>query len=181
VSFLTMLNARKRTITANTPSTNGMLSDMNQSGTPVTDLVPRRFQTLCHKKLHSLSSAQTQAHIRVHRLARPTTSSFWSPPPPPTLPDEDQGYQDYLPPNLDLESGRGAHKIERSLSDDSETVRGTLKCPLSPTSPTSADTLLQSPVKRPPSIYDGDMPVSPLFRPSADIRRLSTPYPWHAR
>ncbi|KXN86959.1 hypothetical protein AN958_09456 [Leucoagaricus sp. SymC.cos] len=189
VSFLTMLNARKRTITTNTPSTNGILCGETSSGTPITDLVPRRFQIFSHKKCHTFSSdsndSQTQSHVRVHRVLRPATSSFWSPP-PPTLPDEEQGYQEYLPPNLDLEHGRSvtAEGCARSLSDDSETIRGTVKGPFSPVSPTSAEPLLKLPLQRPPSVYDAEAQTSPsfAFRTSADLRPLSKmSYPYHAR
>lgn len=202
-----MLNARKRSITTNTPSTNGILTDISPAGTPVTDLVPQRYQVF-RKKFHTFSfgsnnSSQAQGQIRVHRV-RHATSSFWSPPPPPELDLEEQGYQDFLPPNVDvdLENRQTAApgEFERSLSDESETIRGTIKGPLSPVSPTSADTLLKSPLQRPASIYDGEsqmvrsLTVSfPLVNPylyrvqnsslrqSTDVRPLSKTYPWHAR
>jgi hypothetical protein len=163
-----MLNARRRTIATSTPSTNEFMAEVTPYGTPVTDLVPRR----CHafrNKFHSFSlgsnrSSQTQAHLHVHRVhVRHATSSFWSPPPPPELELEEQGYQDFLPPNvdvedIDVESGRavGPREFGRSVSDESETIRGTFRGPRSPVSPTSADTLLRSPLQRPASIYDGE-------------------------
>ncbi|KAF5347344.1 hypothetical protein D9756_009958 [Leucocoprinus leucothites] len=185
LSFLTMLNARKRT--SNHSNTNGMLSETNQSETaPVTDLVPRCYKTLrnkfhqCSFSIGSNASIHTHAHIRVHRVVRPATSSFWSPPPPPTPGEDEHEYKDFLPSNLDLENGQTAALggCERSLSDDSETIRGTLKSPLSPISPMSTETLLRSPLQHPASIYDGEARVS---RTSADVRHLSTSYPWHAR
>lgn len=159
-----MLNARKRTVTTNTSTTNGLLSETNPSGTPITDLIPRRYQVFGHK-LHTFQSNQTNSQRRTHRIRLRATSSFWSPPPPPTLPDEEQGYQDYLPSNLSLEhNGRGGGggdgmgvECERSLSDESETVGGTVKDPLSPISPISTDPLV---VQRPPSTYDSVRTVS---------------------
>ncbi|KAJ3566340.1 hypothetical protein NP233_g7067 [Leucocoprinus birnbaumii] len=186
LSFLTMLNARKRTVTTNHPSTTGILtSEATQAGTPVTDL-PRRLRNKFHQCTFSIGSntssqTQTQAHIRVHRVIRPVTSSFWSPPPPAS---DEGGYTDYVPADLDLEStrregGGGPEGCERSLSDDSETISGTYKGPLSPVSPTSAESLLRSPVQRPASVYDGG--EAQMTRASADIRLSNTSYPWHAR
>ncbi|KAF9447782.1 hypothetical protein P691DRAFT_801836 [Macrolepiota fuliginosa MF-IS2] len=181
-SFLTMLNARKRTVTVGSSNTDDLNSE---NTTPVTDLIPRRYQLFSHK--FRSSQSQTQSQLRTHRLRlRTATSSFWSPPPPPTLPDYDQGYHDYLPSNLDLEHGRaGAEgKIEKSLSDESETIRGTVKSLGSPTSPlsaTSTDGLMQLTVQQPPSAYTSEAQISPPVKTSIDIRPLSTSYPWHAR
>ncbi len=163
-SFLTMLNARKRTVTTTTPSTNGLVTEPNFS-TPVTDLIPRRYQ-LFGRKFHSFPEAESRSRSRTHRLRlRSGTSSFWSPPPPPTLPDCEQGYRDYLPTNLDLEDERGHLETqnERSLSDESETIRGTIRghvSPTSPLSPASVDHLVQLPLQRPPSAYDRSQMVS---------------------
>jgi len=179
-SFLTMLNARKRTIATSTPSTNGLMTESNT--TPVTDLVPRRYQ-LFGRKAHTFPDGRSRSRSQTHRLRlRSATSSFWSPGPSATLPDYEQGYRDYLPSNLDLENERGdlEGQNERSLSDESETVRGTVRghvSPTSPLSPQSVDPLVQLPLQRPPSAYGGPQMSPPL----TDVRPLSTSYPWHAR
>lgn len=158
-----MLNARKRTIATSTPSTNGLMTETNT--TPVTDLVPRRYQ-LFGRKAHTFPDGRSRSRSQTHRLRlRSATSSFWSPGPSSTLPDYEQGYRDYLPSNMDLENGRGnlESQNERSLSDESETVRGTVRghvSPTSPLSPQSVDPLVQLPLQRPPSTYGGSQMVS---------------------
>jgi len=178
-SFLTMLNARKRAAITSTSSTNGLVSETTSS-TPVTDLVPRRYQ-LFGRKFHTFPDGRSRS--RGHRLQlRSATSSFWSPGVTTTLPDYEQGYQEYLPTILDVETG-DSHlegQNERSLTDESETIRGTVRgavSPTSPLSPASMDPLVQLPLQRPPSAYG----ASQLSPPVVDMRPLSPSYPWHAR
>lgn len=148
LSFLSLLNSRQHLPSKDVPSHFTAGSEPGFVRSPMAD----RYTPPLRK--------QTSSERRIRRIAfRKTTSSFWSPPPPPSAQlDEERGYKDYLPADLSVQQSIGEveEHCERSLSDESETVRGTLY----PTSPTSADSTDCLVIQRPPSIYNiDDVPV----------------------
>jgi hypothetical protein len=171
LSFLSLLNSRQHLPGTDVPSHFTAPSDPRFVKSPTEDRYTPPLRN------------QTSSERRLRRAAlRKTTSSFWSPPPPASVQvDEEKGYRDYLPADLSVQQSIGEvnEQCERSLSDESETVGGTL----SPTSPTSAGSTDRLVIQRPPSIYNSvDVPVIFPTRRNSDFRPISnSSYPWHAR
>ncbi|EKM74781.1 hypothetical protein AGABI1DRAFT_132898 [Agaricus bisporus var. burnettii JB137-S8] len=172
LSFLSLLNARQHLPATDPPSRFISVSDPKFVRMPMTE---RRHQGVEDKFTPPIKFQPSSERYTNRKALRKTTSSFWSPPPPiSTQFDEERGYKDYLPANLSVDQSIGdvGSHCERSLSDESETVKGAS----SPTSPDSTTPLV---IQRPPTVYYDSAEIPKV---SSQAKSLSTSsYPWHAR